>query len=259
MSADRAGRSVQALITRPPEEAAALAAMLAARGVRAVIEPLLRICWREGVSVDLAGVQAILCTSANGARALARASGERDLPLYAVGEATAARALALGFARVESAGGNAADLARLVAARLRPQEGRLLHVAGAALAGDLVGELRDLGFDAVREVLYEARPAATLTPATVLALASGALDLALFFSPRTAAVFVRLAGLAGVGAECRRLTALSISPAADAALDALPWGGRRIAQRPAQQALLAVLDQVLDEMRGAVAGNGPWP
>ena len=156
---------------------------------------------------DLAGVQAILCTSANGVRALARASGERRLPLLAVGDATAARARAEGFAAVASAGGNAADLARLAAARLDPGNGRLVHVCGSAVAGDLAGDLRARGFAIERAILYAARPVAALSPAAVEAIGSGMIDFALFFSPRTAAIFVRLANGAGVGRCCAGIVA----------------------------------------------------
>ena len=115
-------RGMQALVTRPREESESLASALAARGVGAVIEPMMQVHYRAAAAPDLATVQAILCTSANGVRALARVTGERGLPLFAVGEATAARARAEGFTEVESAGGAVADLVRLVPERLRPAE-----------------------------------------------------------------------------------------------------------------------------------------
>jgi uroporphyrinogen-III synthase len=133
----------------------------------------------------------------------------------------------------------------LAAARLRPQKGSLLHAAGNVVAGDLVGLLRAQGFTVDRRVLYEAREAAALSPAAVDSLRAGAIALALFFSPRTAAIFARLADVAGVTECCARVTALSISEAADAALGGLPWRERCIAERPNQPALLDALDQVL--------------
>jgi uroporphyrinogen-III synthase len=238
---------MQALVTRPREEAERLAAALAARGISALIEPLFKIVFREGRAPDLSGVQAILCTSANGVRALARASRERDLPLLAVGDATAARARAEGFVRVESAGGALPDLARLAAERLRPEAGRLLHVAGGAVAGDLGALLVRHGFRVDRQVLYDACPSEALSPQAVAALRCGNIDFALFFSPRTARVFVALAEAAGVAEACRRVTALSISAAADAALAPLPWQARAVAERPNRLALLARLDIVLRE------------
>jgi uroporphyrinogen-III synthase len=194
-------------------------------------------------------VQAVLCTSANGVRALARLSGDRGIALFAVGEATAARARDEGFAQVESAGGNVEDLARLAGRRLRPDAGRLLHLAGSDIAGDLAGMLREKGFAVDRVVLYEARPVAGLSASTVAALQSGLVDFALFFSPRTAAVFTRLAEQAGVGAAIRGVTAVSISAAADRALGDLAFRGRLVADTSDQNALLAVLDRLLAEQR----------
>ena len=238
---------MQALVTRPREEAERLAAALAERGVATLVEPLFDIVFREGHIPDLVGVQAILCTSANGVRALARVTGERDLPLFAVGEATAASAHAAGFSRIESAGGAVTDLADLAAARLRPEGGRLLHVAGGVVAGDLAAMLGRHGFRVDREVLYDARPAEALSRQSVAALRRGEIDFAFFFSPRTARVFVALAETAGVAAMCRRVTALSISAAADEALMPLRWRTRAIAARPNRLALLATLDIVLRE------------
>jgi uroporphyrinogen-III synthase len=238
---------MQALVTRPREEAEGLAAALALRGVGAVLEPMMEVQHCTAAALDLTTVQAILCTSANGVRALARATGERGLPLLAVGEATAARARAEGFSAVASAGGAVGDLARLAAARLQPGDGPLLHVAGNVVAGDLVGALRAHGFVVERKVLYEAKPVEALRASVVRALRYGAIDFALFFSPRTAAIFVKLANSAGVAACCRTTTALSISPTADAVLADLPWRDRRVAERPVQSALLDTLDAVLAE------------
>ncbi len=238
---------MRALVTRPREESESLSAALATRGIDAVIEPLMEVYYRAPATLDLGGVQAVLCTSANGVRALARASGERGVPVFAVGDATALRARAEGFTAVESAGGDVNDLVRLTATRLRPQDGPLLHIAGEVVTGDLVGALRARGFTIERSILYEARPVAMLSQTTVRALRSGAFGFALFFSPRTAAVFARLAGSACVAECCRTINALSISPAADAALSDLAWRERRIAERPNQPALLDLLDRVLGE------------
>jgi uroporphyrinogen-III synthase len=240
---------LRALVTRPREEAESLTAALAFRAVEALVEPLMEIHWKMPEAFDPDGVQAILCTSANGVRALAQVSGERRVPLLAVGDATAARARAEGFVSVESAGGDVGDLSSLAAARLRPRDGVLLHVAGTVVAGDLAGLLRAQGFTVERRVLYEARAAAALSAAAVDSLRAGAIAFALFFSPRTAAIFARLAGVAGVDECCARVTAVSISGAADAALAGLPWHDRRIAERPNQPALLDALDQMLGRWR----------
>jgi uroporphyrinogen-III synthase len=233
---------MRALITRPRNEAKQLAAQLAERSIDAVIEPMISIVERDAALPDLMGVQAILLTSAIGARALARASAERSVPVFAVGDATARAAGAAGFGAVESAGGDVNDLARLVTRRLRAVTGKLLHVAGSEVAGDLAGALGAAGFVVERAVLYEARAAAVLTRETARLIEDEKIDLALFFSPRSAATFACLTDAANVGPGLAATMAISISAAADAALSELPFRARRVAARPTQAALLACID-----------------
>jgi uroporphyrinogen-III synthase len=236
---------VKVLITRAEPEAARLAGLLAARGVEALIEPLLHIRHRAADAPlppsFLDGVQALLFTSANGARAFAAASARRDLRVFAVGDASAATSRACGFAQVESACGNVEDLAALVIARLRPGDGALVHAAGGVTAGDLAGVLEAAGFSLRRAVLYDAVPATALSAATRAALETGALTAALFFSPRTAASFVRLA--AGMEDLCRSIIAVALSPAVAAALAPLPWRRVAVAATPDEPALLRALEQ----------------
>ena len=236
---------MEALITRPIEDAAPLAAALAARGIIPLSEPLLAIRPRPGAAVALDGVQAALFTSANGARVFARVTTRRDLAILAVGDATAQAARALGFGDVASAGGNVDDLAALVVARLDPRRGTLLHVAGSVVAGDLAGRLTIAGFRVARTVLYDIEPAEALSEATVSALRGQRIAAAFFFSPRTAAHFVTLARAAALDEPCRHVAAFALSPAVAVALSPLGWAQITAAAAPEQAALLAVFDKFL--------------
>jgi uroporphyrinogen-III synthase len=242
---------MKALVTRPVEDAAPLVRALETRGIAAVVAPLLAIVpdpeAGRRITDALIGAQAVLFTSANGARSFAAASARRELPAFAVGDASAAAARIAGFRSVASAGGDVEDLARLVASRLAPMHGAVVHVAGSEVAGDLAGLLATAGFSVRRAVVYAAIPAAALAPAVAAALGSGEVALALFFSPRTAAGFVRLAAAAGIAESCGAVTALALSPAVAAALATLPWQAVRVAEAPTQQALLAALDAVVAE------------
>jgi uroporphyrinogen-III synthase len=229
------------LVTRPAADAAPLIAALARQGCRAASEPLLEIVDIPGPSVDVAGVQALLVTSANGVRAFAARNPERDLRVLAVGDASATAARALGFARTESASGDVAALAELCKRRLDPAGGPLLHVAGTRIAGDLAGELERAGFRYRREVLYQAREASRLSQATLAALSQGELDGVLFFSPRTAQSFVALAARAGATAHLARVTAFCLSEAVATKARAASWRRIVVAERPEQDSLLAAI------------------
>ena len=230
---------MRVMITRPREDARPLAEALAARGVETLLEPLLEIVPVAGARLDLTGVQAVLLTSANGARALAAATGARDVTVLAVGAATAAAAA--GFARVEAAGGDVAALADLAASVCDPAGGALVHVAGSHVAGDLAGRLTERGFTLRRETLYTAVLTEALSDAAAAALRQGALDAVLLFSPRTADSFVTLAARAGVTADLARVRALCLSAAVAEAAGTVAWRALDVAARPDQEALLALV------------------
>jgi len=152
------------LITRPEPEASATAARVAALGHVPLVDPMLAIRPLDGPPLDLSGVQALVCTSVNGVRALAARTAERTPPLYAVGARTASEARAVGFWDVIDADGDVGALAALLAGRVDPARGALLHAAGAEIAGDLAGALAPHGIALRREVLYEAVTADALMP-----------------------------------------------------------------------------------------------
>src|SRR5471030_743735 len=242
---------MRVLITRPEREATALATALSQRGHVPVIAPLFRLDVLRppaGFAAALAACQAILLTSANGARALAQASEQRSKPVFAVGDTTAATAEGLGFTSVASAAGDGAALARLVRERLDAKAGPLLHVSGVDVAGELAPELAPEGFEVQRFALYEARAVATLPDSARAALEARALDVATFFSPRAAELFARLVTTAGLSDTCRGVTALAISPAAVDPLRILPFKAARAAARPTRQAVFDEIDRL------AVAG-----
>ena len=232
------------LVTRPEQDAVATAGRLGALGHDAVVTPLMSVHVLPGPALDLAGVQALLVTSANGARALAerQAGAIPRLPVLAVGDATAQAARDAGFADVESAGGDVDDLARLAAARLGPGRGALLHVAGSKVAGDLAGRLAAAGYLYRREVLYDARPVDRLPAAAAAVLASGDAAGVLLYSPRTAALFRDLVRAAGLADALADVTAFCLS-ANVAARAGAGWRRVIVAAQPTEQALMdAVAD-----------------
>jgi uroporphyrinogen-III synthase len=238
---------MRVLITRPEREATALATALGQRGHVAVIAPLFRLDVLHppnNFAAALSACQAVLLTSANGARALAEASEQRSKPVFAVGDTTAATAEGLGFTSVWSAAGDSAALSELVRQRLDPKAGPLLHVSGVDVAGEIAADLSRGGFEVRRFALYEAREAEALPDSARAALQARALDAATFFSPRAATLFARLVTAAGLAEACRPVTAIAISPAAAQPLAGLPFRSVVPAARPTRQAVLDEIDRL---------------
>lgn len=240
---------MRVLIIRPEREATALATALAERGHTPVIAPFFRLEFLHPpaeFSAALAACQAVLLTSANGARALAEASEQRGRPIMAVGDTTASTAEGLGFSAVASASGDAEALAELVRQRLKPQDGPLLHVSGREVAADLGALLQPAGFEVKRFVLYDAREETTLPDSARAALEARALDIVTFFSPRAASVFASMVEDAGLAANLRDVTAVAISPTALAPATGLPFKAVVAAKRPSRQAVLDEIDRLAE-------------
>jgi uroporphyrinogen-III synthase len=253
-------RMTRWLVTRPREEAERFADAMRDRGLDPVVAPILEIEPVDPGPIDLGDVQAVLATSRNGIDAFARRVKRRDLPVLAVGDATAELARSLGFRDVVSAAGDGGDLAELARARLDPAAGVLLHPSGEDVARDLAELLGPAGFTVRRIVLYRARPAAALPPAAVTALADPGLAGVVFFSPRTAKVFATLAARVELTHRLAGLTAVCLSPAVAQALDPSPWRAVRIADRPDSPSLLARLSDFSAEQETRTAnGMDPTP
>ena len=250
---------MRVLITRPRPAAMVLAARLAAKCHEAVIEPLLTIVpdadGRARLAPALAGAQAVVFTSTNGVTSFAAATERRDVPAFAVGAGTAAAARDVGFAEVHNALGDVEALAALVAARLKPEGGALVHASGRVVAGDLAGRLTRLAFTVRSVPLYQAIAADALGDDTVAAFRADEIDAALFFSPRTAATFVRLARAAGIAGHCSTTIGVALSPAVAAELEGLSWQRVVVAELPTEDAVLKAVERLGSEMRRSGALN----
>ena len=227
------------LVTRPEAGAAETAERVAGLGFVPILAPVLSIAPLPARLPSPGTVQAVLVTSGNALPALGAAW--HGVPVFAVGDATAARARAAGFRDVTSAGRNAEALAVLVRERCRPRGGTLLLPTARGEGLALAAELRGGGFAVARRAVYAAVPQKALPAAAAEALSGGAVAAALFLSPATARRFTKLL-LAALPAGClKAVDALALSPAVAAPLALLPWRRLLVADRPSQDALLTLL------------------
>jgi uroporphyrinogen-III synthase len=231
---------MRVVITRPRADAEELARALETRGHSALIAPVLTIePIRDAVPV-LEDVQALVLTSANAVPVLAGTDPGR--PVFVVGAATARAAQAAGCGDVRTADGDAASLARLIAAECRPDGGALLHLAGTEVRPGLSEALAAAGFEFRRQTVYRAVAASSLPAPVIEAIRSRAIDAVLLFSPRSAAIFVELIARHDLSGYLDRTDALCLSAAVAAACDHLSWARLRVATRPEVEALLRQLE-----------------
>ena len=225
------------LITRPEPYGAEFAATLRTLpggDLSMILSPALQI-GALGTVPDLGAYSWLIFTSRNGVRHFVDASARRDIPVYAVGDATADEARRAGMDAI-SCGGDARDLvARIIADGVR---GPMLHLRGAHAAADIVGALNDAGIEAGEAVLYS-QEAAPLTDAARACLLGDVPVIAPVFSPRSAEALFNGAP------PSAPIVVLAIS---DAAAARVPKGAAReviIADRPDTAAILRAWPRAL--------------
>ena len=228
------------LVTRPMPEAEETAGRLRALDLDAVVAPLLQFEPLPTSLPEAQGFAALALTSAHALRAL-EARGVLDrytvLPVYAVGERTAAVARAMGFGDVRHSGGGLAELAQLLShAGL---SGPVFYPAARHTAGDLAKSLAPFGVMVVTARVYDMVPVDGLDPAVSADLTSGAIGAALFYSQRTAEVFVQTASAMSDGAK-RSLGMLCLSEQVAAPLIEAQFVRLTLADQPSEEAMMAL-------------------
>lgn len=199
------------LVTRPHPDDEATASALRDRGFEVLCAPMLRFEPVKFSDDEDASYGAVIVTSANALRAIAAqlaASRLVNLPLFAVGEHTAAEARAAGFTLVIAAKGDASALRDLVLAGVKAKQlkkaSTLLYLAGADLARDLAGELGEKGFTVVTHTTYRMVPASSLPRDVCDAFVAHQIEAVLHYSRRSARVSgggtLRRRGNIGIGA-----------------------------------------------------------
>src|SRR5262249_7492704 len=118
-------RAMRIWITRAEPGASRTAGRVRALGHEPVVAPLLEV-HALTCAVDPDRVAARALPSANGVRAFAERCAERPLPVFTVGDATAAAARKAGFTGVASASGDLDALADLIAAGAGRLKGTVL-------------------------------------------------------------------------------------------------------------------------------------
>ena len=240
------------LVTRPHPDDETTAAGLRAQGFEVLQAPMLRF---EPVAFhdDLdARYGAVIVTSANALRGLApHLDGSRllKLPLYAVGEHTAAAARGVGFENVIPANGDATALRELMLASVKARElkkaSTLLYFAGADLARDLAGELGERGFTVVTHTTYRMTPVASLPREVCEAFAANRIEAVLHYSRRSARAFLEAARAAGVEISALAIPQCCISAAVASVVRDAGASQVTVASSPDENALFDALGRAL--------------
>lgn len=226
-------------ITRAKPGAARTAARLRDMGFEPIVAPLLAIKHLTPPVPDLAPFAALAFTSINGVAAFAALTPRRDLPAFAVGDATAQAAHDAGFTNVRSASGDLHALARLIAGTIANAD--VLVPQAEIPAGDLAAALT-----AARARNVSIQSLTVYRAIETSAAAPSLFDAVLIHSPRAGKAVTKLHH-----APLARAVLACISPAAAAPLAALGLTPV-VAKSPDETSLLTILNAALGKRDPAV-------
>lgn len=225
---------MRVLITRPAEDAERTAAALTAAGHEPLIAPIMVV---RGLPHLLQWpADALVATSANAIRHAVLAAVNRDLPLFTVGDTTAAAAREAGFTEVRSAQGDSRDLAQLLKEKLPPGSA-IAYLAGVPRQDAALQALDGL-FRLRTMETYETVAVERLPEAIRQGLEAGRIDAVLHFSARSAGVFAELAARVLASSKKKPLHVFIAKAACHTALQPA-----RVALRPILAAMIAALEE----------------
>ncbi|TGN78973.1 uroporphyrinogen-III synthase [Bradyrhizobium yuanmingense] len=240
------------LVTRPHPDNAATADSLRTRGHTVLLAPALKLEPVAFQGESEVSYDAVLVTSANAIRAIAPQLpdlGLLELPLFAVGEHTAAEAREAGFAEVIVAGGDAASLRDKVMQSARDKvlkkNSTLLYLAGVDLSRDLGGELGAEGFHVVTQTTYRMAPVKHLPREVCEGFAAHGIEAVLHYSRRSARAFLDAARDEGVEISALAIPHCCLSETVAGVLRDAGASQVLVAATPDETALFDTLERAL--------------
>ena len=229
------------LITRPLLDARLLSEKLAEHGYASCLLPMITI---ENHNIDekiIIGDEDVYAfTSANGVRA-AQAAHLPPRHSFAVGPATQEACHLAGFP-AQMGAGDVASLTELISQN--QIAGRVWHLSGRDLAGDLCGALVKHGIMAENLPLYTAKACTDITPDIYTAIIENRIDAVMLYSKRSAAIFCDLIARANLIEKIQSKIFYCLSEPVGEMLKAQGYMNCHIADVPTEQALLKILPRM---------------
>ena len=224
-------------VTRAEPGAARTAQRLHDRGYAPLVAPLIATRALAFVAPSASAYDVLAFTSAAGVAAFATAfdGAPPIVPVFAVGDASAAAARRAGFRGVRSAAGDGRALCALILAETS-KGARVLHPAASRPAFDLAAALRHEGRGAESLPVYETLPVDALPDPAQRALADRGLRAILIHSPAAGRTLAQLQP-----ALANDITLVALSDACAETVESLR---RRtiVAETPDEAAIVAALD-----------------
>ena len=235
------------LLTRPKEQCDALATLLARRGFKTIVAPMLDIDVSMPKLPAMETIQSVLFTSRQAPAPFAKACVDKkydpaEIKVLAVGAATADAARLAGFGNITMAAGNAEALIKQAKVLFDKKKGPLLYVRGNEISADIAQVLAKDGLVVENFILYHAQAAASLPKDIIDAMFVGEIGYVLLYSVRTAETLVSLIKENRLSSACPQIIAICMSDTIADAARGVQWKSVRVASEATEEAMIADLE-----------------
>ncbi|QJC27413.1 uroporphyrinogen-III synthase [Anaplasma platys] len=227
------------LLTRPVADSIKSKNVLVALGFEVFIEPMFEVVYHPTTIPKIHEYDLVIATSRHGITGLARVTEARDIPMVTVGDSSREHAIDLGFVAVDTVSGTVSDLLQYL--KHEACGSRVLYVRGTHTSYALCSSAVQLDVSLEEVVLYGTDESSGLSAKCSHLLSSGGISGILFYSTRTAEIFMELAASNQQQGHLCHIKAYTISPRAKQVLRDYGWKEILVSEHPTEVSLFELL------------------
>lgn len=199
------------LITRNFEDSLNLSKRIQGLGIKAFIEPIIKIIINPSKNIDYSKYDFLVFTSRNAVKYLQSCDYTNLLhkKCFAIGDATKNMLSTSGFKDLVSADNSMDILIQKIIQMPKVHEG--LYFRGEIISKDLRSILSANGIKCDEEICYSVSPADNLSDDLIVKIKNGEFKVILFFSKNTAETFLSLCNEYDIAKFLKKVTILTVS------------------------------------------------
>ncbi len=230
------------LLTRPIDQSLSMQKQLKVYNIDTIIEPILKIYPIKYNQKIFDTSKALIITSLNASYEIAKIDYiDKDIPIFAIGSATASPLKEKSFNQIYEASGNAESLLKVIKENYDPCFGLITYLSGKDITRDLARDLALCNYNTERIVLYKAELNSQLSIRTKRAIKNKEIDIITFMSSRTAINFIKLCRNNKLSSLLKNINAIVMSQNISDIVDKVKWKNIYISDTFTQESLIETI------------------
>lgn len=236
------------LITRPKTEAKKLKTLLEDLGHRAHIDSLSKISF-SGSKKNFYFKSIVLISSQQAAKIFIKNYlGPKNLPLVIVGNVSYHKLISSGFSNILYKAKDSSQILKYLKkeySSLKNKYGnKLTYLTGSIINKKFITDLRKIGFEFEKKVIYKTNFKKSFAPATIALLKKNKIHICLLYSEQNARQFCELVRNKNLSKNCNNLLIVTISRSISDLMKKNGFINVKNSTYPSQQSLLNLLKRL---------------